>query len=234
MTNNINIVYFAWINEKKNWQNIIGGQFQDIENSGILQNAKNYIIICCENDLLIDSVNLLFENILNNKNYNYNIEFEKINRYEYYGIKKIYELAKIEPDKYYLYLHSKGIFNYDNINERHSNELTLTKGTVYLYNKVVELFNNNPEITQIGLFPSNGYNKKFIWFNFFWVRGNYLLTCEDPIISDNRYYYENWLESGANGLIYNLYEGNYKKYELHEAGEILTYLNGSFPLENYI
>ena len=124
---NINIVYFAWINEKKNWKNILNGQFKDIVDSGILYDAKIYIIVCCENELLVESVKSLFiEHLKDNSNFEYSIEIETINRYEYYGLKKLYDLAQIEPNKYYLYLHSKGIFNYGNIDTRHNNELTLT------------------------------------------------------------------------------------------------------------
>jgi hypothetical protein len=227
----INIIYYAWINEKKNWKNIIDGQIKDIVKSGILHDAKMYIIVCCENNSLIESVNNMF--FVNLNNFEYTIEIKTQNRYEYYGIKKLYDLANLEPEKYYLYLHSKGIFNYGNIDTRHNNELTLTKGTVYLYKTVLKLFEKNPTISEIGLFPSLSNKKKFIWFNFFWVRGNYVVTCEDPIITDDRYYYEKWLETGSDGLIYNLYEQNYKKYELHEAGNILNTLKGTFPLEKY-
>jgi hypothetical protein len=231
---NINIVYFAWINEKKNWKNILNGQFKDIVDSGILYDAKIYIIVSCENKLLVESVKSLFiDHLKDNSNFEYSIEIETINRYEYYGLKKIYDLAQIEPNKYYLYLHSKGIFNYGNIDTRHNNELTLTKGTVYLYKKIIQKFEENSEITEIGLFPSRSNNKKFIWFNFFWARGSYILTCENPIISDDRYYYEKWLETGGDCLIYNMYEENFTKYELWEAGDILNYLSGDFPLEKY-
>jgi adenylate cyclase len=134
---NINIVYFAWINEKKNWRNIIEGQFLDIVKSNILNYAKIFIEVTCENPNLVDDVKNLFVNILiQNNEHDYEIQMHDINHFEYYGIKKLYDLAKLEPDKYYLYLHSKGIFNYGNIEERHNNELTLTKGTVYLFKTV--------------------------------------------------------------------------------------------------
>lgn len=231
---NINIVYFAWINEKKNWKNIISGQFQDIIDSDILNYAKIHIVVCCENTNLTAEVKDLFINKLErNSTYEYDLEITEVNTYEYPGIKKLYDLAAIEPEKYYLYLHSKGIFNYGNIDDRHNNELTLTKGTVYLHKQVIQKFEENLDIVKIGLFPSRSNNQKFIWFNFFWVRGDYLLSCQDPIITPDRYYYEKWLETGKDGLMYNLYEGNYTKYELDEAGEILNYLSGTFPLEKY-
>jgi hypothetical protein len=162
----------------------------------------------------------------------FHLEIHNVNLFEYYGIKKMYELAVAEPSKYYLYFHSKGMFNYDNIEERHIYEKTLTKGTIYQHQKVIRLFEENLNIVKIGLFPSNKHNKNFIWLNFYWAKGTYLITCQDPILSTNRYYYETWSETGDNnmGLNYNLYENNYKKYEIHEVGDILNKLNGTFPL----
>ena len=231
---NINIVYFAWINEKKNWRNIIEGQFLDIIKSNILQHAKIFIEVTCENpDIIEDVKNIFINNLVQNNEFDYEIKIHDINKFEYYGIKKIYDLAKLEPNKYYLYLHSKGIFNYENNDTRHNYELTLTKGTVYLYKNVIDKFEENKDIMSIGLFPSALHNQKFIWFNFFWSRGSYLITCEEPKITDYRFYYETWLETGGNCLIYNLYENNFKKYLLNEAGDILNFLAGTFPFEKY-
>ena len=53
------------------------------------------------------------------------------------------------------------MFNYDNVEERHIYEKTLTKGTIYQHKKVIRLFEENPKIMKIGLFPSNEHNKNF-------------------------------------------------------------------------
>jgi len=124
------------------------------------------------------------------------------------------------------------MFNYNNINERHIYEKTLTKGTVYQYKKVIELFDNNINISKIGLFPSKHNNQNFIWLNFYWSRGSYLNTCQLPIVTDDRFYYERWSGSGEKeSLIYNLHENNYKQYELCEVGDILNKLNGQYFLK---
>ena len=225
----INIIYFIWINPNKNYECIILGQLDDIIKSNILNESKLYIEICCEDICIQSNIKKQIDSALNS--FNYEINFYTKNIFEYYGIKKLYDLSIKEPDKHYLYLHSKGMFNYDNINNRHIYETTLTKGTVYQYKKVVEIFNTNSNISSIGLFPSNHHNQRFIWFNFFWSKGTYLNTCENPIITTDRFYYERWLETGEqNSLIYNLYENNYKKYELGEAGNILNNLNGNYYL----
>jgi hypothetical protein len=225
----INIVYFIWINLKKNYECIILGQLNDIINSNILSEAKLYIEICCEYEDITPIIKEKIDNTL--QSFDYEMTFHTINIFEYYGIKKMYDLALKEPNKYYLYLHSKGMFNYDNTNTRHNFETTLTKGTVYQYKKVIELFETNSNISKIGLFPAIKHDGRYIWLNFYWSKGTYLNTCEDPIQTTYRYYYETWSGSGEkDSLIYNLHENNYKKYELHEVAGILINLNGNYYL----
>ena len=121
------------------------------------------------------------------------------------------------------------MFRYKNIDERHIYEKTLTKGTVYQYKKVIEIFNKNSNISKIGLFPSAINNKNFIWLNFFWARGTYLTTCENPIKTHDRFYYEKWSGTGElKSLTYNLHENNYKKYELGSVGGTLNKLKGEY------
>ena len=226
----INIVYFIWINPNKNYEAIISGQLNDMKNSGLLNKSKLYIEICCEYENITENIKGFIDKIVGE--YKYEINFHSENKYEYYGIKKLYDLAILEPDRYYLYLHSKGMFNYDNIHERHIYEKTLTKGTVYQCRKVIQIFKNNANISRIGLFPSSLNDENFIWLNFFWSRGYYLNTCENPIVTSDRFYYERWSGTGErNSLTYNLHENNYKKYLLNEVGDILNELNGEYSLQ---
>lgn len=224
----LNIIYYCWINTNKNYWNIIGGQLDDIINSGVGSVSKICIVVCCEDNSLIERVIKLINDKLDNK-LCYELDIKQENYYEYYGIEKVYSLSLKEPESYFLYFHSKGMFNGGNIDNRHKYEITLTKRTIYNYKEVIELFENNPNIMKIGLFPSSMHNQNFIWFNYYYARGKYLITCDKPIITTDRFYYERWSESGNNnlGLVYNLYEKNYKKYSLSEAGGILNYLNGN-------
>jgi hypothetical protein len=228
---NINIIYFIWINPKKNYEIIISGQLKDMIKSEILKHSKLYIEISCQYENINKNITDFITNIINK--YDYEIKFHHDNKFEYFGIKKLYDLAQCDPDKYYLYLHSKGMFNYDNINNRHIYEKTLTRGTIFKYKNIIKTFETNENISKIGLFPSSLNNDNFVWLNFFWAKGRYLNTCEDPKITDDRYYYERWSGTGdKDKLTYNLYENNYKKYELNEVGDILNKLNGKISLLN--
>ena len=116
------IVYFCWINPKKNFKEIISGQLNDMKECGILEKSKLHIKICCEYENIINDIKAFIELII--KDYIYEINFYFENNYEYYGIKKLYDLSKKEPDKYYLYLHSKGMFNYNNTDKRQDRKST--------------------------------------------------------------------------------------------------------------
>jgi hypothetical protein len=122
------------------------------------------------------------------------------------------------------------MFNYENLNERHIYEKTLTTGLFHNYNETIQLFDNYSEVMKATLFPSNIHGQNFCWLNFYWARGTYLITCENPIITDDRYYYERWSESGNNsmGHVWGLLDKSYKKYELNEVGTILNNFNGTF------
>lgn len=216
----INIVYFIWINKKKQYDVIINGQLSDLIKSKILDISNLYIEICCEDMKLHNKIKQIIKNKL--LNYDYNINIYSINNYEYYGIKKIYNLALKEPDLIYLYFHSKGMTDfYDNINTRHKYEEYLTFNTINNYNNVLNLFNYNTNITHTGFFPSNYEN--FIWLNFFYAKGTYLITCQNPIVTTDRYYYEKWCGTGKNCCVYNLYKNSLNiKYSISEVGNILN------------
>ena len=224
----VNIIYNIWINEERNWQIIIDLQLNDIICSKILEYSKSilYIILVAKKDI-VDESKLFIESILNKNNIsNYMIDIYDNNYYEYYGIKKIYDLVNSKSDNIkpclnsiYLYLHTKGMFNYfGKPNERRTHERILTRTTLYPWLNVIDIFKNNENINIMGMFPSiNGW----VWFNFFWVRGEYVRNnCLNPEISASRYYYETWLSLMYNpkkNELYNMKEGNFNRYTPEES-----------------
>jgi hypothetical protein len=224
MSHKINIIYFIWINPNRNWRVIIDGQLFDMKVSGIFEFSKLYIVISCENNNIInEAINLINSSLIDIDINKYNIITTNYNNYEYDGIKKMYDISLSEPDKLYIYLHSKGMLNWynNNPNKRSEDEENLTKNTIYLWRDIVDVFEKNKNINKIGFIPAQD---GWIWFNFFWTRGTYLITCENPIITNNRYYYESWLNSGDknNGISYGIYSHDYKTYSAFEAIDIIT------------
>jgi hypothetical protein len=114
-------------------------------------------------------------------------------------------------------MHGKGMCNkWCDVNPRTKNNIVLTQTHVNPHEKVLDIFKTNDNTHIIGMFPSDG----FVWFNFWWASGKYLITCEYTKISrDDRCYYETWLRSGniPNNKIYNLLENNYKSYNCDEV-----------------
>jgi len=222
MEQEINIIYFIWLNKDRNWSVIIEGQLFDIISSNILEKSYLNIIISCENnDLVCEAVNLINKYLINHIG-KYNIELYNENCYEYYGIRKLYECAKKNPKSIYIYFHTKGMFNWynNNLNIRSEDEVNLTNYLIHGWKDILNVFKNYGDINRIGLVPSVG---GWIWFNFFYARGDYLITCEEPIKNEIRYYYESWLGSGDQniGLPYGIYSGDYKKYKAEEAIDII-------------
>lgn len=180
----IKIVYYVFINKDRDWKFIVESQINEIINSNILSISKLYLVVCDEHNITSKSY---FDNLL--KDYNYEIDFQKENLFEYYGIKKLHELAIEDPNKIYLYFHTKGMVFHDKNLKRNLIEKYLTQNTLNNYSKALELFKYNTNINKIGMFPAPGY----IWYNFFYVRGTYLSICNKPKITNDRFYYEEYL-----------------------------------------
>ena len=214
----IYIVYFIYINPNRNWKLILEGQMSDLNKSNILQNNKLFVVISCDD---IDNINIA-KNIINSIliDYNNNIEFtiESKNLFEYPGIKKVYDLALINQEKIFIYFHSKGMVFHGG--ERNTTEKMLTNNLFHNWKNTLYIFKNNINVDKIGLFPSK---KGFIWYNFFWVRGTYINKLEYPIITDDRYYYEEWLSKLNNS--YSLYHNNISQFSqddtINLTGELL-------------
>ena len=110
------------------------------------------------------------------------------NENEYRGIKLVYDLSNKNPDDIFLYMHSKGI-SYNNL-DRRLDEMILFQETINPWRRVLKVFKENDNINKVGFGSSHDGS---IWFNFWWVRGRYLSTCDEPQLTDDRWYYENWL-----------------------------------------
>jgi len=191
----IYIVYYAYLYNGQKWKNIITGQMRDIYNSGILKIATLHVVLLgTPNE--IQEAKLLLENITNDT---INITEVYDNLYEFPALIKIRELALINPNKIFIYLHSKGMVNWNPSQHRTIIEQKLTKSTLLDWDTTLFIFQNFPEIQKAGVLPAKD---GFMWFNFWWARGSYLISCspiEIPInlVENDRFICESWL--GQNG-----------------------------------
>ena len=221
----LTIVYFIWVNQAKDYRSIVLGQLSDLIDSQVLTFASLYIQLSCQHTSIADAIKSDISGAL--KGVDFSIELHAANLFEYYGIHKLWTLAKADPSRTYLYMHAKGMSNdYNNDSGRHSYEVFLTRNTVGFFRQALSMFEKNPSVMKIGLFPSKHHlPNDFIWLNFYFARGEYLVTCEEPVVSDNRYYYELWSGTGfcrTDASVYSIYDRSFKKYLLNEVGDILN------------
>lgn len=229
----IGIVYFVYINSKKNYKRIIKAQLKDLCLSGVLNDASLHLVVNIADDVnckqslsdFFNSLNISFSSIT----------YSEENSFEYEGIKKLYELALSDKYDYLSYFHTKGMsYRIHLLFKRTPREIVLTFLTFSNYKKIVKLFDNNPKLNKICPFPSLediSKNEQWCWFNFYWIRASYVKHLEIPKKTSDRFYYERWtkLINEENSLnsscsCYSLYSNSYRGFSQSEASQTLRKL----------
>ena len=100
-------------------------------------------------------------------------------------------------------------------------EKNLYDSIVVNWKHAIQVFDTKPDVSKICFGGSKG---GWCWFNFYWVRGNYLSNCLVPEKTDYRYYYEGYLGHDYNGTY--PYNQTYDAYEYN--------LNNSLPHTTYM
>lgn len=214
---NICIIYFIYVSpdtKKSKYKKIIKQQINILGNSHILKYISSVNVVLSGSLKIIPYIKKCFKHSVLYKQLK--ITQHNENNFEYWGIDMVYNLAKSDPTKDYIYLHTKGITS-----NTHKIRKALTRN---IFRKIYyTLLKNNNDIMKCGLFPCPG---GFIWFNFWWARGQYLITCEKPQQSSSRYYYESWLSTGQSNVnsLYSLYNNNFDTYEANQASELIKNL----------
>ncbi|WP_367866892.1 hypothetical protein [Pedobacter sp. WC2423] len=198
---NIKIIYYAYIDRNSNWQEIISGQLKQLRCYGILDEADLYVHITDVKGIFNDVVGII-KNICKHA---YILKSNQ-NHFEYYGIKLAYDLSGQYPESTIIYLHTKGMSYHGQ--SRATADIALLTGTFDNWRKNLEVFKDN-SINKIGLFPAledmeskwlAGSRGGWIWYNFWYARASYILTCEVPEIKTHRWYFEDWLGGPQNEL----------------------------------
>lgn len=190
MKKKVTIVYYAFINPKALWLDIISGQLTQLKETGITEIANMYVHVSGEQNNIDKAIEKIREILPDSIIYD-----STINQYEYRGIHLVWSLARKNPGHIYLYFHTKGM-SYST-NGRTIQDKQLFKSVIEPWNKILDIFQNDDNINKIGL----GAGKEgWMWFNFWWVRGAYLVECQEPAINADRGYYEGWLRRKSEGF----------------------------------
>jgi hypothetical protein len=180
MNFNIHIVYFINCLVNDNYFDWLYNQLKLVIN----MNGTIYVIATidpCKEESFKSNVTLFFPNII--------IICYYENEFEYRGIHKVWELGQIhnKPNDIILYFHSKGLTHHNCYQQNKYDEYNII---LYDINKIKEIFSIFPKIDKIGY--SSGGNG-WIWYNFWYARGSYIFSVEEPIKTTRRHYYEDWL-----------------------------------------
>lgn len=179
------IVYFIYL-RKGIWENIFLEQFNSLKLCGLYDIADQiYVSLIFEGDEKIK-----FETLIKNQYPKIKLKYSsQDNNFEFNGFKTIYEIAS--ENNIILYFHSKGIFSGSKNKENNWLRKILFKYTIENYKEYLVEFNKKKDLDVGLLYPDvNGST----WYNFFWVRGSYILkNKQTPKINDNRFYWEHWL-----------------------------------------
>lgn len=216
----IHVLYFFYVNVKKDWKSIVLRQLEDVKKTGILSESKFYVV-CCDPTGIVNVADVLKA---------YTIEKLLVfqdNRYEFEAIQELQRIAaKESPDDAFVYFHSKGMVMHD-YGDRIPAEMILTRTLFKNWQNTLNLLQ---KYSKIGLFPSQ---EGWIWYNFWWTTGKYLQSCK-PLVTElnRRHDCESFI--GRNGsstftdcyALHNLHKQHYTPEETgFFMGKMREYLN---------
>lgn len=212
------IVYNAFIYlPRKNWATLIEQQLTNLVDNGLADRAERiYISLSMENTTSkhhVSTISNRIHSIFGNKA---SIEATIGNRFEYPGIRAVYDIAQARRQNtsvnnnntIILYFHSKGMFNAgvntkgeSSTAPRSGMEKKLFRTVIDTWPKVLGAFSlSTPYIDRAGYAASP---TGFLWYNFFWVRGSYAAQLAPPVVSPWRWYYESWISVTLNASSHN-------------------------------
>lgn len=212
------LLYYIFLHPGKDWRIILKGQLYDINKTGIINKSIFHAVLTGSHSD-IDEAKIIIKSILN-------IDFDTTetyeNQYEFPAIIKIRELALVHPDKIFIYMHSKGMVFNNKSSNRLSVEKVLTNNTLLNWETTLHIFDMYPNIQKAALMPST---KGFSWFNFWWARGSYLVSCKPIELPTNlqhkdRFNCEYWIGEYGSNTWEDCYSIIHKKIHYCETPDI--------------
>jgi len=227
MGKKIQIYYHIFL--VNNWYDIVKEQIDSLTNSGILEVST--LNVGALFDKKIESKKELLMELLS-KVPNLNLMFidENVTFGESKTLTKLKEFSISDTNNTnILYLHAKGVTQYDTIREKPVKEWRIMMEHFLITNwkQCVEKLNDGFDCCGINYQDHAGYVKgerKLIQIfngNFFWTKSDYVKKLDESILFEHRYSSENWILSSEHkaytflnvpaifDLYYNIYE-NYK------------------------
>lgn len=178
----VHLVYGFYVNPRSDWRAIMAGQMAQLRGYGLLEAAQLHVVIT-DTQETPDLAAFAAEQCGPAAR----IMIHGENRFEFWALHHLWQLARAEPEARIAYFHSKGVSR--NIAARSRTEKALTRATFEEWRACLALLDDE-RIDAIGLFPAA---EGWIWFNFWWAKARYLAALPEPVTSDDRYSHELWL-----------------------------------------
>jgi hypothetical protein len=115
------------------------------------------------------------------------------NQFEYPGIHKVWQLGQQDQLGYLLYFHARGISHLKLgrfRRNRQPQEKRLFRRVIGEWRQNLTWLQHLASAEKLGI---NCGGNGWVWFNFWWVRASYVRQLEEPVITERRHYYEDWL-----------------------------------------
>lgn len=209
----ITIVYFAYLTPR--WKNIVLPQMKDLKSTGLLEVANLHVVMTGDPERTQEAKTEISDIL---RDYIISFRIERENRHEYPGIHELYRLALQNPTNIMLYFHAKGIWRdrYEGEDDgRVQEELVLFDRVIKPWKTYITILQTRPDINKVCLGASEG---GWCWYNFYWVRASHVIQCGEPIVTDNRYYYEEYIGTASKHFadVYNIVDAQpfYHSYEM--------------------
>lgn len=168
--------------------------FNDFAVLRVLRSADLHVVISVEADegkrsAVHDMLNMIFDADVLQRIF---VCFTEDNVHEYPGIHKAWEIARSDPSKnvYVCYFHIKGITRFKTGEGLEKIASFLMHATIKDYEYVLFVFKNFHMVDKVGV-SSGGMG--WCWYNFWYARASYLAGVEEPIKTDRRHYYEDYV-----------------------------------------
>ena len=172
------------------YQEIVKSQLDRLKTSGVYQWCDQMEVSCVDLEGKYDGIDELFNGMDK-----VNLFKTTKNDFEYWGIKKVWDLSQ-DNDGKVLYFHAKGVSNnYVNLKTREVSEwkvegIKLWRDALeyHLIDNYEQRIKDLDENDTIGLTCVNNW----YWGNFWWANLSYIRENSEPLHGD-RWYFEAWL-----------------------------------------
>lgn len=176
-----------------NYLDIVNSQINRLKESGLYDWCDIMEVTCIDVDKKYDGIDQIFEGMDK-----VNMFKTHRNSYEYWAIKKVWDLSQTHNGQVF-YFHSKGVSNnYTNLDTKEINQWKVN-GISY-WREMLEYFlidGHKDCLTKLESHNSCGVtcNGGWFWGNFWWSNLSFVRENSEPVFGD-RWYFEAWLNQG--------------------------------------